>query len=126
MRNLFVKGLPKALLEQHLKSLFSRCGNVSTVAVLRTKKGNSRGVAMVAMESNDQAQQAVSMLNGKWLHECIPSSEWCVEKECGAARPAEAVEGGGGESTEERAGVLHVEIAWKEMLTDDEMAKQVS
>eukprot|EP00960_Hanusia_phi_P024209 713382-Hanusia_phi.AAC.4 len=101
MRNLFLKGLPKDLSEDTLRLLISRYGIVTNLLLLRTAKGLSRGVAMVAMSTEEEARSTVELLKGKcFRHENEQS--WIT---------ADA------SSAEES---LIVEIAHKEVLSDEE------
>jgi cold-inducible RNA-binding protein len=63
-RKLYVGNLPFNTTEQDLQNLFAGAGNVETVNVVRdTATGRARGFAFVEMASDEEAQQAISMLN---------------------------------------------------------------
>lgn len=63
-RKLYVGNLPYETGEQDLQTLFSGAGAVESVNVIRDMAtGRARGFAFVEMESEDDAQKAISMLN---------------------------------------------------------------
>ena len=65
-QKVFVGSLPWATTSDDLKDLFSQAGTVVTATVMVDKMtGRSRGFGFVEFETDDQAQQAVSMFNGK-------------------------------------------------------------
>lgn len=65
-RKLYVGNLPYNTTEQDLQSLFAGAGNVDTVSLMRdTATGRARGFAFVEMGSDEEAQQAISMLNDR-------------------------------------------------------------
>ena len=64
-RKLYVGNLPYNTTEGDLQSLFAGAGSVDTVNVMRdTATGRARGFAFVEMGSDEEALQAISMLNG--------------------------------------------------------------
>jgi cold-inducible RNA-binding protein len=88
-RKLFVGNLPYETMEQDLESLFGQAGQVETVSVMRDRAtGRARGFAFVEMASEDDAQRAITELNGHQLGgRALTVNE---------ARPQAARPGGGG------------------------------
>ena len=87
-RKLFVGNLPYETAENDLESLFRQAGTVETVTVMRDRMtGRARGFAFVEMASDDDAQKAITQLNG---HEFGGRALTVNE-----ARPQEARSGGG-------------------------------
>jgi cold-inducible RNA-binding protein len=65
-RKLYVGNLPYNTTEQDLQTLFAGAGSVDTVNVMRDMAtGRARGFAFVEMASDEEAQQAISMLNDR-------------------------------------------------------------
>ena len=65
-RKLYVGNLPYDTSEQDLQTLFAGAGTVETVNVMRDMAtGRARGFAFVEMASDEEAQQAISMLNNR-------------------------------------------------------------
>lgn len=65
-KKVFVGSLPWATTSDDLKDLFSQAGTVVSASVMVDKMtGRSRGFGFVEFETDDQADQAVSMFNGK-------------------------------------------------------------
>jgi cold-inducible RNA-binding protein len=63
-RKLYVGNLPFSVTEQDLQTLFAGAGTVETVNLMRDQAtGRARGFAFVEMGSDEEAQQAISMLN---------------------------------------------------------------
>ena len=88
-RKLFVGNLPYETMEQDLESLFGQAGQVETVSVMRDRvTGRARGFAFVEMASDEDAQKAITQLNG---HQ-IGGRALTVNE----ARPQAARPGGGG------------------------------
>ena len=62
---LYVGGLPYAATESQLSNLFSTHGTVESARVITDKfTGQSRGFGFVEMSSGNEAQSAISALNG--------------------------------------------------------------
>ena len=62
---LYVGGLPYSVTEQQLNDLFSQQGTVSSAKVITDKfTGQSRGFAFVELSTSEEAQKAISALNG--------------------------------------------------------------
>ena len=65
-RKLYVGNFPYTTNEQDLQDLFASAGNVDSVNVMRDMAtGRARGFAFVEMATEEEAQQALSMLNDK-------------------------------------------------------------
>jgi cold-inducible RNA-binding protein len=65
-KKLFVGGLPWATTNDDLKDLFSQAGTVATATIITDKMtGRSRGFGFVEFESDADADNALSMFNGK-------------------------------------------------------------
>jgi RNA recognition motif-containing protein len=65
---LYVGNLPYSATEDELQAMFAGAGTVKTVTVVRDRDtGRSRGFAFVEMETQAEAQKAISMMNGKDL-----------------------------------------------------------
>ena len=61
---LYVGGLPYSTQEGALKELFAQAGSVvSAVIIMDKMSGRSKGFGFVEMETNDEAQKAISMFN---------------------------------------------------------------
>ena len=66
--NIYVGNLPHAASEDDLRQAFAGYGEVASVAIIKDKfSGESRGFAFVEMPSKDDAQKAISGLNGSEL-----------------------------------------------------------
>jgi cold-inducible RNA-binding protein len=63
---LYVGNLPFNTTENELQELFSQAGAVQEVMLMQDKfTGKSRGFAFVTMSSEEEAQNAISKLNGQ-------------------------------------------------------------
>jgi RNA recognition motif-containing protein len=61
---LFVGNLPFTTTEEDLRSLFSKAGEVTSVALIMDRdSGRSRGFAFVEMKSQVEAENAIRMFN---------------------------------------------------------------
>ncbi|HEY1374591.1 MAG TPA: RNA-binding protein [Candidatus Binatia bacterium] len=86
---LYVGGLPYSVTEGRLEEVFAAHGTVQSAKVISDKfTGQSRGFGFVEMGSNDEAQKAISALNGTQL-----DGRTLVVNE---AKPMENRGGGGG------------------------------
>ena len=93
-RRLFVGNLPYETMEQDLEALFGQAGHVDTVTVMRDRMtGRPRGFAFVEMGSDDEAQQAITQLNG---HQMGGRTLTVNEARPQAAQPGGFGGGGGG------------------------------
>ena len=67
-RKLYVGNLPYDTGETQLQDLFAQAGSVESVKVMRDMAtGRARGFAFVEMSSDDEAQSAITTLNGQDL-----------------------------------------------------------
>ncbi len=65
---LYVGNIPFEASEEDLKKLFSEVGPIQSVRIVTNAySGRSRGFGFVEMTSSEDAQKAISMLNGKTL-----------------------------------------------------------
>ena len=86
---LYVGGLPYSTTEQQLSELFAPQGSVTSAKVITDKfTGQSRGFGFVEMATGEEAQKAITALNGTQMDgRTITVNE---------ARPQEKRAGGGG------------------------------
>jgi cold-inducible RNA-binding protein len=88
-RKLYVGNLPYEVGETELQELFARAGSVESVNVMRDQAtGRARGFAFVEMSTDDEAQSAITALNGTQ----VGGRNLTVNE----ARPKTAHGGGGG------------------------------
>ena len=67
-KKLYVGGLSYSTTEDSLKNFFSEAGTVETATVIMDRmSGRSKGFGFVEMSTDDEAQKAVEMFNGKEL-----------------------------------------------------------
>jgi len=67
---LYVGNLAYTTTEDDLRNLFAQAGKVKTVTLMKDRDtGRSKGFAFVEMETQVEAQNAISTLNGTKLHE---------------------------------------------------------
>ena len=65
-KKLYVGGLPYATTDNELKDAFSQAGTVESAVIIMDKmSGRSKGFGFVEMSSDEEAQKAVEMMNGK-------------------------------------------------------------
>jgi RNA recognition motif-containing protein len=65
-KKLYVGGLSYNTTDDSLKNLFSQAGNVESAVIIMDKMtGRSKGFGFVEMASDDEAQSAIEMFNGK-------------------------------------------------------------
>jgi len=63
---LYVGGLPYTTTQDELRDAFAKAGAVSSVAIITDKMtGRSRGFGFIEMESDEDANKAIEMWNGK-------------------------------------------------------------
>lgn len=88
-RKLYVGNLPYEIGETELQDLFAQAGSVESVNVMRDQMtGRARGFAFVEMSTDDEAQNAITALNGTQ----VGGRNLTVNE----ARPKVAHSGGGG------------------------------
>lgn len=67
-KKLYVGGLSYSTTEDTLKDLFSQAGATDSVSIIMDKMtGRSKGFGFVEMSSDEDAQKAIEMFNGKEL-----------------------------------------------------------
>ncbi len=67
---LYVGNLPYSTSEDDLRELFAQAGNVVSVAIIRDRdSGRSKGFGFVEMESDADAQNAISKFNSYQMGE---------------------------------------------------------
>jgi RNA recognition motif-containing protein len=63
---LYVGNLPYTTTDADLQSLFAQAGTVTSASVVKDRdSGRSKGFGFVEMSSDAEAQQAISLLDGK-------------------------------------------------------------
>jgi len=68
VKKLFVGGLSYNTTENTLKETFSKAGTVESATIIVDKiSGRSKGFGFVEMSSEEEAQKAIEMFNGKEL-----------------------------------------------------------
>ncbi len=88
-RKLYVGNLPYEVGETELQELFAKAGAVDSVNVMRDQMtGRARGFAFVEMGTDEEAQNAITALNGAQ----VGGRSLTVNE----ARPKTARSGGGG------------------------------
>src|SRR5947199_5187676 len=95
---LYVGGLPYSTTEQQLQEVFSQQGAVTSAKIITDRyTGQSRGFGFVEMATSEDAQKAITALNGTQLNgRSITVNE---------ARPqAQRPDGGGGGGADRGAG----------------------
>ena len=81
---LYVGGLPYSTTEQQLQELFSQHGSVTSAKIITDRyTGQSRGFGFVEMATSEEAQKAITALNGTQMN------AWQHHRERGQA-PGEA------------------------------------
>jgi RNA recognition motif-containing protein len=67
---LYVGNLPYSTTEDDLRSLFAQAGTVKSVTLITDRdSGRSKGFGFVEMETEEEAQQAISMFHGSQLND---------------------------------------------------------
>lgn len=67
-KKLYVGGLSYSTAEDALKELFSQAGTVESATIIIDRmSGRSKGFGFVEMSSDEEAQKAIEMFNGKEL-----------------------------------------------------------
>ena len=66
--NIYVGNLSRDLTETELREAFAAFGEVSSVSIIKDKfSGETRGFGFVEMPNKDEADKAISSLNGRDL-----------------------------------------------------------
>ncbi len=85
---LYVGNLSYSTTEDELRTLFAQAGTVASVALIKDRDtGQSKGFAFVEMSNQQEAEKAISMLNGKTVGQ--------RELKVSLARPRDDRGGGG-------------------------------
>ncbi len=67
---LYVGNMPREITEQDLRTMFSEAGTVGSVDMIMDRQtGKSKGFAFVTMSSQDDAEKAISLLDGKDMND---------------------------------------------------------
>lgn len=104
MKNIFVGNLDFRASEESVRALFENYGSVDRVSIMTDRDtGRSRGFAFVEMPNENEAEQAISKLNGYNLggralnvNEARPKTERGPRPGGGGGRGAGGHGGGGG------------------------------
>ena len=65
-KKLYVGNLPYSVTDGELKDHFASAGSIVSAVVIMDKfSGRSKGLGFVEMESDDDAQKAIELFNGK-------------------------------------------------------------
>ena len=67
MSRVIVKNLPQKCSEEKLKEVFSSCGEVTDVRLMRTKAGTFRKFGFIGFSSAHQAQEALKQFNRTYM-----------------------------------------------------------
>lgn len=62
-----VKNLPQKCSEEKLREVFSLCGEVTDVRLMRTRSGTFRKFGFIGFQSVQQAQSALSKLHNTYI-----------------------------------------------------------
>lgn len=90
-KDLYVKNLAAETSEEGLRTLFSVCGKVSYIHMVRDPKGIFLGCAYVKMSSEAEAKDARVSLDGAWIdHKIIAVEVALPQRPKGSAPPAKA------------------------------------
>jgi RNA recognition motif-containing protein len=95
---LYVGGLPYSTTEEDLRAAFEPAGNITSLTIVTDRySGQSRGFGFVEMATNEEAQNAIRMLNGSTLGGRTLTVNEAREREQGGG-PRRSPGGGGGRS----------------------------
>ncbi len=88
-KKLYVGNLPYSATDNSLSDAFAQCGTVESAKIIMDRdSGRSKGFGFVEMSSDQEAQNAISKLNGSdWEGRALTVNE---------AKPMAPREGGGG------------------------------
>lgn len=65
-KKLYVGGLPYSTTQDALQAAFAQAGNVTSATIIVDKMtGRSKGFGFVEMSTDEEAQKAIEMFNGK-------------------------------------------------------------
>jgi polyadenylate-binding protein len=65
--NLYVKNLDDQLTDEELRDAFACCGNITSSRVMRDPQNHSKGFGFVCFNTPEEAQKAVTEMNGKLI-----------------------------------------------------------
>ena len=72
--NIYVGNISRTATEDDLREAFKAYGEVSSASIIKDKfSGESRGFGFVEMPNKDEAEKAISALNGKDLNGRFPT-----------------------------------------------------
>ncbi|MDH4161792.1 MAG: RNA-binding protein [Nitrospirota bacterium] len=105
-KKLYVGNLAYSTTEDDLRDTFAKIGEVASAKlIIDPTNGRSKGFGFVEMGSDDDAQKAISQLNGTDLHgRTITVNEARPPKERGGGGYGGGGYGGGGRGGERRGG----------------------
>lgn len=96
-RELHVVHLPWSVTEDEVKQMFSKAGTVVTVRLLRNREGRNVGSGFVVMETKEQAEEAIKLLDkavmGRQVLTVEPSKPIGMPKVAAAHGPGNVVNG---------------------------------
>ena len=69
LKELFVSELPYEITEEELKQLFSTCGTVRSIFMLKDDRGNFKGIAFIKMATEKENREAMNVLDGTKIQE---------------------------------------------------------
>ena len=76
-KRLFVGGIAYKTTEEDLQAAFAQAGTVVSARIIKEREtGRSKGFGFVEMETEEMAQAAIDMWNGKDLEGATFRSEW--------------------------------------------------
>src|SRR5437773_2641138 len=102
---LYVGGLPYSSTEQQLQELFSQHGSVTSAKIITDKyTGQSRGFGFVEMATGEEAQKAITALNGTQLDGRTLTVNEARPQENRASGGSRFGGGGGGGGRSDRGG----------------------
>ena len=97
---LYIGGLAYSTTSDGLREFFTQCGNVLSATVITDRfSGQSRGFGFVEMATSEEAQAAISQLNGRELDGrriTVEISNPQAPRSGGGPRPGGVRPGGGG------------------------------
>uniref|UniRef100_A0A8D8GT81 Polyadenylate-binding protein 1-like n=2 Tax=Culex pipiens TaxID=7175 RepID=A0A8D8GT81_CULPI len=70
VRPLYVRNLPGNVDEYGLEGMFSPFGNIVRTRVVQDRYGNSKEFGFVWFSSDDEADEALYWMNGRWIEDC--------------------------------------------------------
>jgi len=96
--NIYVGNLPRETSEEELRQAFEAFGSVASASIIKDKfSGQSRGFGFVEMPSKEEAQAAITGLNGKtFMGRNLNVNEARPRPEGGSRGGGEGRRGGGG------------------------------